>query len=229
MTILDFFAKFATAIVGLLSLIVAFFAYLYQKNQKKKQKACELAKYYADFIIPRFRFVASVFEQIDLHVETDRFKGKMRRFDEGEFAELWGNTKGIETYLNKISYEILKIASVKSLYDPNTHCEFSDKLAKEDYPRIFDKLVVYLINDLEAFSMYFRYNIADDKLVYQPLHRTFLSRTSLLYYYLSRKNYKTDERCFVNIIELYCKWEKRRIKQKRRVDSYHVAVKGSSL
>ncbi len=236
----DFFAGVPTSLIAFLSLIVAFIAYLFQRNALRKQKACELAKYYAEQIIPRIRFISLVLENIKqtppdnqdefVHIATDKFKGKMKRFDRGEYNELWGYAPNIKkTYLDNITYEHLKIASEKSLFDIESLCN-EESTVDKIYPHVFGRIVRDLLNALEAFSMLFRYNIADEKMVYQSLHQVLLLRMPLLYYFIAEENLKTEERWYESIIWLYCKWEKRRNKQKKWLDSHpHGAIQGEKL
>ena len=55
----------------------------------------------------------------------------------------------------------------------------------------------------------FNYNIADESVVYQSLHKTFLEVVYLLYYNIAVNNEPGDKKLFTNIIELYNLWQKK--------------------
>ena len=57
--------------------------------------------------------------------------------------------------------------------------------------------------------MNFNYNIADESVVYQSLHKTFLEVVYLLYYNIAVNNEPGDKKLFTNIIELYNLWQKK--------------------
>ena len=74
----------------------------------------------------------------------------------------------------------------------------------------FHKYIIDLLNDLEAFSLQFHYNLADEKLVYQSLHQTFLDNMRNWYFFISNENRFDQDRSFLNVIWLYQVWEKRK-------------------
>lgn len=91
---------------------------------------------------------------------------------------------------------------------------------KEDEPKILlDALHGVenrLLNDLEWFSMQCRYGVADEKLLYQSLHQTFLAEVQLLYLRISIINTESEDKYYTNIIWLFTKWRKRLIKYREK-------------
>ena len=85
-----------------------------------------------------------------------------------------------------------------------------NKLNRGKTHHIFmNNIVMETLNNLEFFSMNFNYNIADESVVYQSLHKTFLEVVYLLYYNIAVNNEPGDKKLFTNIIELYNLWQKK--------------------
>lgn len=80
--------------------------------------------------------------------------------------------------------------------------------------------------------MHFTHNIADDTVIYQSLHQTFLDITEFLYYNISRLNTDGCSKFYVNTIALHNKWRKRKTekindsvnKQRDSIDNGNNAV-----
>ncbi len=64
-----------------------------------------------------------------------------------------------------------------------------------------------LLNKLEQLAMYFNNNLADEEVIYQSLHQTYLSIVKSLYYEISKRNQTNNtDKYYTNIIALYHKW-----------------------
>ena len=69
--------------------------------------------------------------------------------------------------------------------------------------------VTRLLNNLEWFAMSCRYGLADEKMLYQSLHQTFLSHIWLLYFYICKSNFNNEDKLYTNIIWLFNLWKDR--------------------
>lgn len=65
------------------------------------------------------------------------------------------------------------------------------------------------LNLLEYFCMNFNSGIADESVVYQSLHQSFLAVIKMLYYFIATQNKTGKDKYYTNIIKLYNKWSKR--------------------
>lgn len=88
-----------------------------------------------------------------------------------------------------------------------------------------------ILNNLEIFSMYFVHEAADESVVYQPLHMSFLEIVRMLYYDISYANRDGEKRFYVNIIKLYNIWKKKALEQhQKELDSKrNIAEEGNVL
>ena len=61
-----------------------------------------------------------------------------------------------------------------------------------------------------------RYGVADEKLLYQSLHQTFLAEVQLLYLQISIVNKSSEDKYYTNTIWLFEKWKKRLMKYRAK-------------
>nr|MDE6764427.1 DUF4760 domain-containing protein [Oscillospiraceae bacterium] len=67
------------------------------------------------------------------------------------------------------------------------------------------------LNNLEYFAMYFTHNIADESVIYQSTHQTYIEITELLYYHICQLNTPNSSKYYTNLIELYNIWKSKQI------------------
>ncbi len=115
--------------------------------------------------------------------------------------------------------------------------EYLDNVDKESNPILsknpallkneFLDSVYDFLNALEWFSMSCQYGIADEEILYQSLHKTFLSTVWLLYFYIAYQNESNEDKLFTNIIWLFNKWHDRlyNVQQKAQKEQQKIAKK----
>jgi len=82
----------------------------------------------------------------------------------------------------------------------------------------FQALISSVLNKLEWFSMAFTNRLADEDVVYQSLHQSFIEIVGMLYYRIAYDNKDAHDKFYVNISELFRSWQKRQANDKVR---YH--------
>jgi len=212
----------------IISVACAFKAYNHQKNRSRKEAACDLAKFYAENIILRNSFVTDVLQFSKLEEKTKHYfpYDELVEFTRDEMISLFKE--------QNISYE--EIETAFSHPDPQSilnvmllHSDSSRE--REELLRVygglineeagnnqlkglflqhefFDRMCDYL-NDMEWFSMSCRYGIADEEILYQSLHQSFLSSVWQLYFYICNKNTTNEDKLYTNVIWLFNKWRNR--------------------
>ena len=95
-----------------------------------------------------------------------------------------------------------------------------ERLKREQYLREFIDVKVMLLNELEAFAMYFNTQVADEETVYQSLHQTFRAIMVLCYYDIALRNNVLSDKYYTNIIMLFNLWNKRYVEQIKAEKEY---------
>lgn len=220
MNFIQWFFDTPTPTLALVSAIVAILAYLYQRKEKRKINAQIIAEKYAKDIIKRMRFMKYVLVEIGYNKIANIFEEKMFAFDNSELSTILNkNNRTINTFedlLKRVNKKILDINIVKSQILSQSrsiwYSEFDelDETSKHKFSVVvFRGFITDLLNELEAICILLRYNIADEKIIYQSLHQTFLEHFKFWYYFISIDNYQNENRYYDNLIWVYKKWNKR--------------------
>lgn len=83
------------------------------------------------------------------------------------------------------------------------------KIKSELYRRELKDVIYNTLNNMEYFSMHFNYKVADEEVIYQSLHQSYLSLVKMLYFYIASQNELPKDKYFTNVIKLYNSWVKR--------------------
>lgn len=81
---------------------------------------------------------------------------------------------------------------------------------KKDLMDEYETIRIKTLNNLEYFAMNFIQDLADEEVVYQSLHQTYLSVVQMLYIEISRHNTSGHMKYYNNVIELYKLWSGRK-------------------
>lgn len=218
-------------VVTVISVFCAFRAYRHQKLRSKKEAACSLAKYYANNIIPRINFLVGVltisgFEEkvykafpLDVIKDSNFNEAVAITKDEKEVLRLAQDLSSIDP--RAIYNE--KIRTAKTVEERHSLAHEYTVWEKDQSGNISTVKFVHtnilqdelmatvqeLLNDLEWFSMNFHYNLADEQLLYQSLHQSFISNVWLLYIYIALCNKPGSGKFYTNTIWLFLLWRDR--------------------
>ena len=167
--IFNWFFASPTPIIAIASAIIAYLAYNHQRKLNKKNLALKIAETYAESIIPRMRYVASVMESIGCNPYTAEFTQPIE-FIEQELVDFL-RKKSIDipqfqALFKKIKVEDLDKAFVQSGCNPyitESHkCLLeAAKVSNVDLGDAFVRFTFDLLNDIEAFASQFYYNVEE--------------------------------------------------------------------
>ncbi|MBD5522169.1 MAG: hypothetical protein HDR03_13285 [Lachnospiraceae bacterium] len=215
-----------TAAIALISAIIALLAYKYQRRVQKKYNAFLIAKKYAKEMIPRMRIIKKILKAIGANDYIAQFED-VKRFDSSELNEILqknslesGNFKKL---LQNITLDIWKEALLENGSDFCNQSWYNMLSMEENIDSSilsngFESFVHDFLNDLETMALALRYNIADEKLIYQSLHQTYLNHIRIWYYFIAFENLFGENRYYENIVWLYHKWYERKEKQKKKFE-----------
>lgn len=215
-----------TAIIALMSMLIALLAYKHQRKSTRKQNAVLTAEKYAREMLPRMRYIYILLDRAMLITTCNKFTD-FRFFTEKELHELLLKAETDEakfkTALNGLKKENLNDAIAFSGGSEYIHQQHLALLEIADNtPNILGtaatRFIKDFLNDMEAMATLLRYNIADEKLIYQSLHQTYLKYMKYWYFFISDENRKDQDRFYSNTIWLYNHWSKRKNKDEIVID-----------
>lgn len=208
-----------STIIALISVSIAILVYFYQRKQHSKYNSYQIADQYATSLMKRIRYVKAVLNDINFSDFVSDFEDKMIRFDNGELNLLLErnkyNTVTIQSELNRINKEGLR----KHMIEPDffeAYNTLEQYASGHTYARFFEKYILDLLNELESVCILLRYNLADEKIIYQSLHQSFLKNFPYWYYFIAKDNYMNENRYYDNLIWVYKKWKSRHNKLKEK-------------
>ena len=217
--------------VTIASVACAFAAYKHQRNRAKKEVACKLARFYAEKIINRYDYIIRIFIRAGLSEEIKAWfpMKNIFSFNEIEMRELIekANVKceEVEEKMENIAPDVIfktrmdccdtydeRHAMLKTYavgYDiADLNRDNAIEVQGALVQRHFIKEVMNYLNDMEWFAMNCMSGVADDELLFQSIHQTYLSSIWFLYYYICRNNAGAPEdKYFTNVIFLFRKWK----------------------
>ena len=227
---LIWFFSTPTAFTGLISIFIAFSVYQYQRNEKRKYNAFVNAEYYSKYLLPKIRFIHYLLEELDLIKVISCFNG-FTKFTTKEVRDFLSknshsneifNKRFQEINLEKITIVLIKSKNTSKNFEYYTYLDSLKNIELEEKKKIiaiaFEREIVSFLNDLEAFSMSIRYNLIDEKVVYQSLHQTFLDFIPEWYYHLAIHNDMDEARIYTNVIWVYKRWNNIREKQRKKAN-----------
>ncbi len=209
-------------IVMIVSIVVAVWQYILSSHAEKAkmdneriQRAIDLSEYYKDNILNRFGVMKYMFQQLGIE---DILKGiapeRMKEFNKLELEEVLSKAKQetIKTALG--SKEVVdaimdaeKIYGIKFDLDQYIENDEGEAKVKPFFPQaVMSNVVNSLLNNMEYFAMNFAHETADESVVYQSLHQTYLEAVQLLYYNIAINNSTDGKQLFTNVVDLYKTW-----------------------
>lgn len=202
-------------------IIAAWQFYLTSKSTKTNleviqvQRAIDLSEYYKDNILCHMRAINYIF---DITGVTDIIKKidpkQMKNFDECElktfltdedinFLSELGNT---EEFFNCIQ-------DANLIY--NLNFNMNENTKHEDVSAFAAAFFSSVLNNMEFFAMHFSHKVADETVIYQSIHQTYLRLVHLLYYHIAKQNSLAPGKFYTNVIDLYITWNKYKDEQEK--------------
>ena len=194
------------------------------------QRAIDLASYYKDNILRFQSAISYIYSYSGISEIMNKINPEdLEYFDEAEMQKLLSEKD--QKRLDKLTETedfIKAFLKANSIYNLGFYPEIyplndDHKSQKEDdssFPCDPEIITAYVgnlfcdvLNNMEFFSMHFSHNTADESVVYQSLHQTYLEIVHLLYFKIARANKASASKYYTNVIWLYKKWMDRKQKQ----------------
>ena len=191
-------------------------------EKEKITKAIEIADFYKENVLALSRKLKNVYKQMGMLSFFEGVKmDSIEHFDSYELKKIFTQEKLNQIKAIRAAYNIeVKMDSNSVAYRINANafeeeCNLSAKLEKEkmELGQEYVDLSMKILNNLEIFSMYFIHAIADESVVYQPLHMSYLEIIRMLYYDIAYANRNGGARFYINTIELFNLWKNKAERQ----------------
>ena len=231
-------ANVLMVLIAGVSAFYAYRAYKHQRERSRKEAACKLASHYAEVILEKDAFISSVYRTmgLDEYIHKTINMNDMEEFDREELEAIL-KKQGIEldAFMKKLStidpFVILQNSMLRERSAADRCTTYSEYIVVDEETgerRIknetylvsdFYQEIIDLLNQLEWFGMNFQYGLADEELLYQSLHQTFLSTVWRLYPWISSNNVNNEDKTYTNVIWLFDIWRKRLANIKNTADN----------
>lgn len=203
------------------------------------QRAIDMSEYYKDNILYKYPPIRDIFSTAGIQDIFDRCLGghEFKSFDNAELSKFISESdrNKIEEKWNSAEF-ILAIIEADTIYNLDLKTEsFEDELNNVlekikngetiekgdkngkklayDLSGIVSRFMVNYItetlNAMEFFAMHFNHNTADESVVYQSLHSSYIQIVECFYYVIARQNSDAAKRYYTNVIWLYGVWKTR--------------------
>ena len=201
-------------------------------EKDRVQRAIDLAEYYKDNILHNVFIIDSVYEDLNITEFLDKIDiTNMVEFDRHELnnilkpeeieqiANIMNSSKLIPSLINnskiygfaETGFKVVEVVNDETKVKKRIVCD--ETVLIREYANIINNS----LNNAEYFAMHFTHNTADETVVYQSLHKTYLNLMKMLYYDISINNEVGEEKLYTNAIELFNIWKTREANDKMSI------------
>jgi len=182
----------------------------YSATWQERNKAAELARFYQLYIIDEIFYIEHILKETKLLEEIVRL-GKFNEFTASELQSKTGSDSFANDIINKAleskNDDIFKDAYFAHKHGVTPYDDSGNLLDSIKYD--FMKCFSSLLNSMEYFSMCFVTGIADESVVYQSLHQSFLKCVHMLSWMIASSNINPKNKYYTNLIHLHNLWAQR--------------------
>lgn len=211
--------------------IMALWQYSYDKKKQRSfrdkervQRAIDIAIFYKENVLAHSRGIKDKLHEIGTLEIVESIKmDSIEHFDIHEIEMVYNQQQLKKMREVREQYGIEFEVERKSVsYRPSdSNRRGQDEAAatvdstQEEIGKEYVKLMIQILNNLEIFAMHFVHETADETVVYQPLHMSYLEIVRMLYYDIAYANRNGARKYYINTIILFNKWKKRSEEKKQ--------------
>ena len=216
--------QLALAAITAGAIILYIINYITSKRRSCTEKAIDIAKIYSEEIIKNISYITLVLDFAGIDIKNKLKSNHLVNFTKDEFLESGLQESDFDDLFIKIhkggKLDIL-ISNRALILSPNYNDNLIVKLDLTKNGSIealtsilhneFVSLVMKILNTLEYMAMCLNSGIADETVIYQSLHQTFIKLIKYLYFYIAKLNISGCDKYYTNITVLYNLWNSRYI------------------
>ena len=186
------------------------------------QRAIELSEYYKDNIL---RYLPAIYYIFDCSGASKILKTvrpeQMLHFHKQELHQVLSKEQITDLQKLTTTEQFLQcVIEANDIFNLNlkfrTKREFTQNTDKKEVTvyvnvdsilnNFLSQLINLTLNNMEYFALHFRHNVADESVVYQSLHKTYIDAVQYLYYYICNHNEDSSDKLYTNVTWLYHQW-----------------------
>ena len=195
---------------------------IFEMEKDRIQKAIDLAGYYKDNILQNTILIKHVYEMVGIKEILNKIN--FQNITHFDIYELEGNISIDDRNAilkapadKKMTDALIQMSEIIKNWDDCKEVSINEEEGKLVRKMTVEKnAILYkfqmqlneILNNLEFFAMHFIHGTADDSVIYQSLHQSYIETVQLLYYDISANNIPGESKLYTNVIELYNKWVK---------------------
>ncbi len=225
---INYILQIVTSVVMIIGVVIAVWQYVLTArcertkiSNERVEKAVQLSEYYKNNILSNVSALRYVFKESGVadilgkikpadmvNFDSVELNDKLSPADIKELVQIMESEKMAKIILYVDQVYNLNLDVVKYI-DVSDEEEGEKKISvnKEGVLRQFmSQIVNDLLNNMEYFAMNFTHKVADESVVYQSLHQTYIEAVQLLYYDISKNNKPDGRQFYTNVVELYKTW-----------------------
>lgn len=224
--ITQIFASLAVVIAGIFAAWQYFITSRAERvrlNTDCIQRAINLAEYYKNNILEKYIVVQYVYHRCGIYDIVNKIdRDKIIEFDKTELNNLLSIADQEKIKEIRESDEFMEaVIEADKIYNLGFKFEQAAKVIKNEegvvvsikkgiiLQKFMGNIVTEILNNMEFFAMHFTHKTADESVVYQSLHQTYLKIIYSLYYNIAILNDIQDldeSKYYTNAIDLYKTW-----------------------
>lgn len=221
--LISFIANIVVAVTGasaVITVIIAYRQYKYRGAWQEKEKAAELSRFYQQHILDEIYYVEYIFENAGVLEDIARLR-EFKEFTSNELRKKAGKDNFENFILNKIADQSNEHVFIDAAFLFRKKMIIEDSTSRASVLIQFEKDLSALLNSMEYFSMCFTTGVADESVVYQSLHQSYIKCVEILSWYIAFQNTSPKNKYYTNLTDLYKLWSER--------DKYNEELEGSII
>lgn len=224
------FLSWVAAIGPILTFFVlSFYIYQYINSNKRKkyEKSIDFVNFYSEEILPFVGYILDVYRKANIEDILHKIAhSKLYNFNFEEYSNILTENEQQRAVSAIDNLEVCTFMELhekyfltpypeslsKTNFDKDSHLDCTldmKRMLKRIYINEFKSLCVKTLNSLEAISIGFILNVADERIVYCSMYYSFLETVKILYFKIASLNNKAENKYYTYLIKLYRVWDTR--------------------
>lgn len=179
------------------------------------QRAIDLSEYYKNNILNYYPALKYIFDETGISKIVGNLRiDQLNDFDIQELKTLFSSEQIKKLKEIQNSEEFAKtVINANVIYGLKSSIDIKLNSENAMLTAYISNIVNELLNNMEFFALHFSHKTADESVIYQSLHQTFLEIVQYNYYEIAERNIDSTSKYYTNVIWLFNIWRNRKLQQ----------------